>query len=101
MIYGSRYLAPVEVDSALFYAFGNRLITRMSNLFTGQNLDGNTIGIDRTGAVIHQVQRRGPIASDASLAVWDSRAKLATFGRVNSAQLVAADASPPEGRRLK
>jgi glycosyltransferase involved in cell wall biosynthesis len=37
VVYGSRYLAPVEKDGWL-HRSGNRLLTSLSNLFTGQNL---------------------------------------------------------------
>lgn len=38
VIYGSRYLAPVDSDPSRLYAMGNRMLTRLSNFFTGQNL---------------------------------------------------------------
>jgi len=38
VIFGSRYLAPVDADPSPWHASGNRLLTRVSNFFTGQNL---------------------------------------------------------------
>ncbi|MDA1280739.1 MAG: glycosyltransferase family 2 protein [Chloroflexi bacterium] len=38
VMYGSRYLASVEANPSRLYATGNRWLTRLSNLFTGQNL---------------------------------------------------------------
>ena len=38
VVYGSRYLAPVSDDQSRLHRFGNRMLTRLSNLMTRQNL---------------------------------------------------------------
>ncbi|REJ69292.1 MAG: glycosyltransferase family 2 protein [Planctomycetota bacterium] len=38
VIFGSRYLAPLDRDPSRLYAIGNRWLTGISNWFTGQNL---------------------------------------------------------------
>jgi glycosyltransferase involved in cell wall biosynthesis len=38
VVYGSRFLAPINEDTSWLHRAGNRLLTRLSNLFTGQRL---------------------------------------------------------------
>lgn len=38
VVYGSRFLAPIKDESSWLHRAGNRLLTRLSNLFTGQQL---------------------------------------------------------------
>ncbi|MEE3218707.1 MAG: glycosyltransferase family 2 protein [Planctomycetota bacterium] len=38
VVYGSRFLAPIHENSSWWYRFGNRVFTRLSNIFTGQRL---------------------------------------------------------------
>ena len=38
VVFGSRYLAPVRQDHSWLHRGGNQLLTRLSNLFTGQKL---------------------------------------------------------------
>lgn len=38
VVYGSRFLAPLQDSSSWLHRFGNRWFTRLSNLFSGQNL---------------------------------------------------------------
>lgn len=38
VVYGSRYLAPLKTDPSRLHRFGNRMLTGLSNLLTGQNL---------------------------------------------------------------